>query len=405
MSSAFIGLDLGTTSVKAVAFDDDDRELAAFALPTPTHAVETGAEYDADELWDTACAVLRSITATLLAAGHDIVAIATASMGEAGVLVDGQGAPVAPVIAWFDQRTEPQAQQWTNTVGPEPTVRIAGVPPRPVFGAMKMQWTRDHASGAWDRGRHWLNMADWAGYRLAGQMATDYSLASRTMLFDVAARSWSDELLSLAGISRDRLAPLVQSGAAIGRVHADAAAATGLPTGCVVGAGGQDHVCAALALDVVEPGMLLDSIGTAEAFFLVTDGFDASGRLADAAVGQGVHVVPERTYAMTGLQQGGGRIDARRLELGLSWDDFLGSAEADAIIAEVASHGEVRIAEMLAAAGVTGIRHITTGGGSRNAELIARKQEISGRSIEVADQTQATALGAAMLARRATEAS
>lgn len=398
---AFVGLDLGTTSIKAVAFDADDRELAQAAVPTPTHSVETGAEYDANELWDAACAVLRSVTDSLRETGHHAVAVATASMGEAGVLVDSAGGPVLPVIAWFDQRTEAQATDWLAAVGPELTIRVAGVPPRPVFGAMKMQWTRDAEPDAWARGRHWLNMADWAAFRLTGEMATDYSLASRTMLLDVAGRRWSDELLAAAGLDADRLAPLVQSGTVVGQVHAAAAELTGLPVGCVVGAGGQDHVCAALALGVTEPAMLLDSIGTAEAFFLVTDAFDDSGRLAAAAVGQGMHVEADRTYAMTGLQQGGGRIDARRIELGLSWDDFLGSAEADAIIDEVARDGERRIAEMLAAAGLDTVRHITTGGGSRNSLLLDRKRAVSGRTIEVAAQTQATALGAAMLARRA----
>lgn len=401
MTAAFMGLDLGTTSIKAVAFGENDEELAQAAVPTPTHLVATGAEYDADELWNAACSVLRAVTLSLRESGHEVVGIATASMGESGVLVDGSGRPTLPVIAWFDQRTEVQAETWLRDVGPEPTIRIAGVPPRPVFGAMKMQWTRDHRPDDWAAGKHWLNMADWAAFRLSGEMATDYSLASRTMLLDVGAKRWSDELLGAADLSADRFAPLVQSGSAVGHVHADAAQATELPIGCVVGAGGQDHVCAALALGVTEPAMLLDSIGTAEAFFLVTDGFDATGRLADAAVGQGIHVEPGRTYAMTGLQQGGGRIDARRCELDLEWSDFLGSAEADAVIDAVARDGERRIDEMLVAAEVASVRHIATGGGSDNAQLIAAKRAISGRSIEVAAQTQATALGAAMLARRA----
>ena len=401
MRDAFVGLDLGTTSIKAVAFDQDDRELAQATVRTPTHPVSTGAQYDAEELWDAACSVLRSVTESLRQAGYAAVGIATASMGESGVLVDVHGRPVLPVIAWFDRRTETQVADWLDVIGPEPTVRIGGVPPRAVFGAMKMQWTRDNEPEAWKRGRRWLNMADWAAFRLTGEMATDYSLASRTMLFDVARRCWSDDLLDAAGLSVDRLCPVVQSGSAVGSVTADAAEATGLPAGCVVGAGGQDHVCAALALGVTEPAMLLDSIGTAEAFFLVTDGFDASGRLAAAAVGQGVHVEPGRTYAMTGLQQGGGRIDARRRALGMAWDDFLATSQAAAVVHDVAQDGERRIAEMLDAAGVSSVRHLATGGGSRNDQLIAAKRSISGRDIEVAEQTQATALGAAILGRRA----
>lgn len=403
MADAFIGLDLGTTGIKAVAFDGDDNEIARATLPTPTRSLPHGsAEYDGDELWETAAAVLRTVTSELDEAGHRAVALATASMGEAGVLVDGAGRPTAPIITWFDPRTADQADWWIETVGVERTHRIAAIPPRPVFGATKMLWTKTHWPEAWAAGRHWLNMADWAAYRLTGQMATDHSLASRTMLFDLAARQWSDELVDAAGLDRSMLAPPIESGAKVGTVTADAAAETGLPEGSVVGAGGQDHVCAALALGVTEPGMLLDSIGTAEAFFLVADELDTSGRIAEAGIGQGAHVVPDRTYAMTG-QPGGGRIDSLRQQLGLDWPSFLATPAAERVIDEVATEGQERIDLLVEVTRTGADRHIATGGGSRNAKLIERKQAIGGLHIEVAAQTEATALGAALLGRRAME--
>lgn len=404
MADAFVGLDLGTTGIKAVAFDEDDRELASASLPTPTHRRSTErAEYDADELWSTAAEVLRAVTDEVIASGYAPVAIATASMGESGVLLDGTGRPVAPVIAWFDQRTEEQAQWWAAVVGVERTHRIAAIPPRAVFGAPKMLWTKRNDPAAWAAGRHWLNMADWAAYRLTGEMATDHSLASRTMLFDLANRHWSDELIDAAGLDRSMLAPLIESGRRVGTVTDRAAAETGLPVGAAVGAGGQDHVCAALGLGVTEPGMLLDSIGTAEAFFLVVPDVETSGRLAVANIGQGAHVVPGRTYAMAGLQQGGGRIDARRNELGLGWDEFFATPEAARVIDEVAADGQARIRDLMAATGTATVQHVATGGGSRNSRLIERKRRLGGRPIEVASMTEATALGAARLARRAIE--
>ena len=320
------------------------------------------------------------------------------------MLLDAHAEPVAPIIAWFDTRTEPQAHWWIESVGVEHTQQICGLTPRPVFGAPKMLWTKAHLTDAWGRGRHWLNMADWAAYRLTGQMATDYSIASRTMLFDLANLAWSDELIGAAGLDRSMLAPLIQSGERVGLVTAEAAAQTGLPVGASVGAGGQDHVCAALALGVTEPGMLLDSIGTAEALFLVADGFETGGRLFAAGVSQGAHVEPDRTYAMTGLA-GGGRIDARRQEMDLDWDGFLATEAADAVIDEVAREAQDRIEVMLSAVQMTDgrptdVRHVATGGGTRNLRLIERKRELGGRPIEVAAQMQATALGAAHLAHR-----
>ena len=402
--NAFVGLDLGTTGIKAVAFDGDDRELASAYVPTPTHRLPGGgAEYEADELWSSACDVLRTVAGDLAHGGHRVTAIAAASMAEAGVLVDGRGAPVGPVIAWFDPRTEPQARWWRDNVGVERTQLITALPLQPVFGAAKMLWTKENLPDAWAAGRHWLNMADWAAYRLTGTMATDHSLASRTMLLDLAARRWSDELLDAAGLDSSRLAPLTESGTPVGRITDEASARTGLPPGTVVGAGGHDHVCAALALGVTEPGMLLDSIGTAEAFLLVVDELDTTGRIAAAGIPQGAHVAGGRTYAMSGLAQGGGRIDACRRRLGLDWDAFLATPDAEAVIDTVARDGQARVNALIGATQTPGIRHLATGGGSRNARLIERKTEIGGRPIKLASSTEATALGAAHLARQAAE--
>lgn len=402
MADVFVGLDLGTTGIKAVAFDDDQQPVASATAPTPTRQLASGgAEYDADELWQTACHVLSEVTATLASHGHRAVAVATASMGESGVLVDGGGNPLAPIIAWFDQRTLPQVDWWQAHVGVERTQRMTGLTPRPVFGATKMLWTRSNLRDAWDSSVCWLNMADWIAFKLCGQMATDLSLASRTMLLDVANRTWSSELLEASSLDAGLLAPLVPSGQALGHVLAASAAQTGLPTTAVVGAGGQDHVCAALALDVTAPGMLLDSIGTAEAFFLVTDDFDATGRVASTGISQGVHVAPNQTYAMTGIAPGGGRIDEARIASGLAWDDFMTTAAAQVVIDQLATEGQDRIELLLGATGASVAQHIVTGGGSQNDRLIARKRELGARPIEVAAHQEATALGAALLARRA----
>ncbi len=406
MADAYVGLDIGTTGIKAVAFDEDGRELAAAVRPTPTHRTGSRADFDAPELWETACEVLRETNSRLEAAGHRARAIAPTSMAESGVLLDSAGAPLAPVIAWFDGRTQPQAEWWARHVGVEPTQRIAGVSPQAVFTASKMLWMREHQPDAWAAGCHWLLMADWMAYRLCGEMATDYSLASRTMLFDLAARDWSAGLFEAAGLDRALMAPTIQGGTALGRVHFDAAAATGLPTGATVAAGGHDHVCAAFGLGVTEPGMLLDSIGTAEAFFLVTDELDTSGQVAGKDISQGLHVAPERTFVMTGVPDGGGRIDERRQQLGLDWGEFMSNAARRdgperAVIDELAHDAQARISQLVAITGTTPEQQLVTGGGSRNPLLLAAKRHLSSWPIEVSEHPEATAMGAAMLARAA----
>ena len=395
-----IGLDVGTTSIKAVAFDKQDRELSSASTPTPTTQLSGGgAQHDANELWARSCDVVRQVLDGL---DEQPIGIAVASMGEAGVLIDVEGRPLAPIIAWFDDRSDPQAQWWAEHVGVEKTQRITGLTPKPAFGATKMLWTRQHLPEEWTQGWRWLNVADWITYNLTGEMTTDFSLASRTMLFDVAARSWSQELITASDIDGSLLAPLIQSGATAGTVTPAASEVTGLSAGTVVGAGGQDHVCAALALGVTEPGLLLDSIGTAEALLCVTDGFDSSGRIAGAGISQGAHVEPGRTYAMTGFL-GGGRIDQQRRKLDLDWPRFLRTGEAKAVIDEVAAAGQDRVASIAAAARLDIQRQLVTGGASRINALITAKRSLTNHDLEVVAQPQATALGAAILARRASE--
>lgn len=400
---ALVGLDIGTTGIKAVAFDAAGTELAKVAEETPTHrTADGGGEYLAEEIWDSCCRVIRRVNRMLDEDGHEPVAIAAASIGESGVPLDPNGVATHPIIAWFDRRTEDQVHWWREHVGEERTTEITALPTRPVFGMLKLVWTREHAPEAFARTTRWLNMADYAAFRLSGAMITDHSLASRTLAFDIIEREWSTELLDAAAIPASMLGDLVPSGQVVGHVHDDAASATGLPTGTPVVSGGQDHVCAALALGITEPGDLLDSIGTAEALFMITDGPDCTGPIASAGISQGAHVVPGRTYAMTGLAQGGGRIDSVRRKLGLEWDAFLALAAkggpAHDVVEEVALVSQAAIDRLIEAVGRQPTRHLATGGGARNDLLLERKRAIGGRPIEVPDVGEATCLGAALLA-------
>jgi xylulokinase len=184
----------------------------------------------------------------------------------------------------------------------------------------------------------------------------------------------------------------------VGEVSPVAAEQTGLPIGLPVMAGGQDHVCAALALGVTEPGTLLDSIGTAEAFFLPTREPTYEGPVVDAGIPQGAHVVAGRSYAMWGLNPGGGRIDGVRGTSGLEWGEFLLTDQARSESESLAEDAHDAIEWIVAAVGVPITRHIVTGGGARNPLLITAKQARSALPIEVSDVPQAACLGAAMLA-------
>ncbi len=400
---ALIGLDIGTTSIKAVAFTIGGRELGKALEPTPTRHHPNGhADHAPDELWRVCESVLRSVAESLNTMHAEPVALGCTSMAEAGVLLDRSLEPVYPIIPWFDYRTAAQIEWWLEHVGRDETAAISGVVPHPMFGMPKLMWIRDNEPDAYLAGRHWLNIGDYAEFRLCGAITTDYSLASRTLVLDLVDRCWSDELLAAIGIRSDLLAELVAAGTQLGGLSLDVATTTGLPVGLPIVRGGQDHVCAAVALGVTEPGVILDSIGTAEAFFLARSEPDMSGRLWPDELNQGVHVIPGLTYVMTGTGEGAGRIDAHRSELGLSFDNYLAAAQMPGaereMIESLATDGQQLFERMAWASDVEEVTHLATGGGTRIPLLMQRKREIGGRVITVPDIAEATCLGAATLA-------
>lgn len=442
-----VGVDAGTTRVKAGVYDASGRVLASAAVPTPTSRPQPGrAEHDAEDLWSAAVAVLREVV-DALDAPERIAGIAVASMAEAGVPLDAGGQPTHPVIAWHDQRSAAQAQRITEAVGAARAYAITGLRPQPIYGLCKIAWLAEHAAEAYARTHRWLSVADYLAYRLCGQHATDLSLATRTWALDLRARTWSSELLDAACLPASLFAPLVASGTALGPITDEAARATGLPAHTVVAAGGHDHPCGALAADVVAPGAALDSIGTAESLLLALAAPLDAGDDVVPRYSQGVHVAAERYYVATGIHAGGASIDwaLRLVGAGRERDAV---RDRDAVLAAAAAvppgaHG-LRFAPHLSLAGVvdgapgalvglapdtdaatlvravieglavaahaaldalvahSGLSAAPTvrviGGGARNTLLLRVKSALAGGPLHRPDLTEATSLGAALLA-------
>lgn len=321
------GLDIGTTNIKAVIFDPAGQVVAEASVSTPIHYPQpTWAYYDPAELWQAVVTVLRQATGQIEDAGR-IVSVAVASAGEAAVPLDTQGRPTYDAIAWFDQRTQPQTEWLANTIGKERLFEISGLSLQPIFGLCKLLWIKENQPDAFAHTVRWLNLADYIAYKLCGVPATDYSLASRTLVLDLQKLQWHESLIKEVGLHPDLFAPLCPSGTVLGPVTPETAQETGLPTSVQVAAGGHDHVCGALAVGVTEPGVMLNSMGTAEAIFL-----PLKNPLHDPAMGQqgytqGAHVVAGHYYLLAGLYTSGACVDWLRQVTGSS-DDF------DTLIAE-----------------------------------------------------------------------
>jgi xylulokinase len=263
-----VGIDFGTTNLKAIVFDAAGSVVAGASLPTPWHYPRPGWAYcDPEEMWQTTANAIRNAVAQV-ERPERIVSVAVASIGETGVPLDAHGRPTYDAIGWFDARTKPQAEWLDRQVGRDRIFAITGMSLVPIFSLCKFLWIREHAPEAWARTVRWLNTADYIAYRLGGACATDYSLACRTLTLNLHSLQWEDSLLAELGFAADLMAPLADSGTRLGTVSAEAAALTGLPATACVATGGHDHVCGAMAVGVTRPGLVLNSMGTTEGIFL-----------------------------------------------------------------------------------------------------------------------------------------
>src|SRR5260370_2759438 len=302
-----VGIDVGTTNTKTVIFDVESGHICAVGScrSIARHPVAEWSEFDAEDLWGT---VLQSIQAAVEHCDRPerIRAISVASMGESAFPVDGEGNVLHAAIAWYDQRAVAEAQWWEDTVGQERIFDITGQIPHPMFGVNKLLWLRNHVPQVFERIHHWLSIEDFVLWKLSGSFATDYSIASRTMLFDQRTLTWSEPLLEQAGLPVAWFPPAFPSGTAIGSVSKEVAEQTGLPRQAIVSTGGHDHLCGALAAGATHPGHLLESIGTPSVIMAVSDALRPSPELLAIRYNSYAYVVHNTYFTLGTLNFSGG---------------------------------------------------------------------------------------------------
>ena len=321
-----LGIDAGTREMRVGAFALDGALLALARRPTPTSRPRPGwADVDPDALWEAAAAALREVVAAL-PPGTTPAAVAAATVGEAGLPVDGHGRALRPIIAWFDIRAAHYTRHWEQAVGGARVYAISGQTLDGLFGANKAMWVRDHEPEVWGQAAAWLSTEDWLILKLTGAPATDYSVASRTMLFDRHRREWSAELLAAAGLEASLMPPAGQSGTPAGRVSREAAEATGLAPGTPVFLGGHDHICATFAAGSGE-GLPVDSTGSAEALVASTAMPPEGDRGLAAHVNCYPDVVPGRMALLASVGLAGGLVDWLRREVWRWSEDEAGAYE------------------------------------------------------------------------------
>ena len=445
---AIAAIDLGSTSLKAMIFDLDGRCLATASRPTEQTNPYAAAHpewvfFDPEQIWGGAADACREAVAQL-ADPRSIRGVSITGMGMVGVPVAADGAVLYPFISWQDPRTGAQADLWERAIGAERTFAIAGLPPWAMTGAMRIRWLMEHEPAIIAQADKWLPIEDFVNFRLCGVMATDFSVATCTLLFDQRRRAWSDELVEAAGIPRRLLPDVKPSGTLLGAVCGAAAARTGLPAGTPVVLGGQDHICGTLPVGAWQPDVVLDIMGTWENLMTTVETPRLSWDLGSSGICMQAHVAPARYAAWCGSPsssalewfqrecaagEGGDwtrLMDAARASRpgagGVVFLPYLSAAvcpESDNCalgafvgLSSTTTRGDLCRAvieglnyqfldmarAMEAGLGTRFQRIIATGGATRNAFWVQNKADVAGLPVEVSEIQDASSLGVAMVA-------
>jgi xylulokinase len=262
MINLILSLDLGTSGIKAALFDEQLNLVASSTRGYETRYGDAGAvTQSAADWWAAAIDAVQVLTNS----GTDLSSVA--AVGVSGhmmgaVLLDGDGEVIGEALIHADTRAETEAKDLELRLGMDEVYRISGNRPSPSYSGPKMAWIKSHEREAYDCTAVILNPKDFLNFKLTGVRATDRSDASGTLLYDLAARSWSRELIDASGLDRAKLPEIAQSSEVIGTLGAEVAALTGLPQGIPVAAGAGDGMAAGIGAGSVAPGITYNYLGT-----------------------------------------------------------------------------------------------------------------------------------------------
>ena len=301
-----IGIDASTTATKAVLVDVSGAVVGiasseyGFAQPRPLWS-----EQDPRLWWDGTVAAVREVLRATGTDPADIDAIGLTGQMHGLVLLDSAGEVLRPAILWNDQRTGAECDAIREAVGAQRLVRITGNDALTGFTAPKLVWVRDHEPDVWRRVAHVLLPKDYVRLRLTGGYAMDKADGAGTILFDLAARDWSPEMLEALRIDPAWMPPTSEGPEITGTVSSAAAAVTGLRAGTPVVAGGGDQAANAVGVGAVVPGRMALSLGTSGVVFATT-----SKPLSEPAgrVHAFCHAVPGRWHLMSVMLSAAGSL-------------------------------------------------------------------------------------------------
>ena len=294
------GLDVGTTGCKLSAYDDRGDFIYSSYKEYEVSRHSGEHEIDASVIFDAVCEVIKDVSRKC-----EISAIGITTFGETFVLLDENDTALLPSMLYTDPRGAEECAQLCDTLGEKRVIEIAGVKPHQMYSIAKIMWIKNHKPDVYAKAKKILLMEDYIVYMLTGRACIDYSLAARTMAFDIGKKCWSDEILDAAGIDKSLLSEAVPAFNVAGEIKKEIAESLGIKDGVKIVNGAHDQVAAAVGSGVFCVGQAVDGTGTVECVTPVFDKIPEEEKLYD----EGYSVVPyvfDGTYVCYALSFTGG---------------------------------------------------------------------------------------------------
>ncbi|MEM3562293.1 MAG: xylulokinase [Candidatus Jordarchaeaceae archaeon] len=256
-------VDVGTIGCRTIIFDENGVEISRDYEEYPSIFPRPAwVEQNALDWWRAVCTTSKRAIEKAGIAPEDIVGISVTNQRETTVPVDEDGNPLRNAIVWQDRRTVKQCDEIKRIVGVDEVYRISGLTVDPYFSAPKILWIKENEPKIFNSTYKFMLVHDFIEMKLSNRFVTDWSNASRTLLFDVEKFRWSDKICDALEIPPEKLNESHASGEKIGEVTAKAARETGFAEGTPVITGGGDQQCGALGVGVIKPGRIKATMGT-----------------------------------------------------------------------------------------------------------------------------------------------
>ena len=424
-----LGIDVGTTGVKAAVFTEDGRVLG-YAMETYPISFPDGgyAEQDGELVWDRA---KKAVSGAVAQSGGDIRAVSVSTQGDALLLLDREERVLAPVQLGMDYRAAPQVERLVRERGEKYFFEKTGMPPHPLNFFAKLCWAAQRQPELLEKTWKAVTYADYFMIRFCGKAKLDATMAGRTMAVDLHTGDWDPEILAQAPVRRDQLSEICPSGTAVGVIRPELARELGISGQALLVAGGHDQVCAAIGAGVCGEGIALDSHGTAE---VLSVAFSAP-LLTPEMLREGCpcypHGVPGRYFSFGLNHTGGVSLQWFKELFGYpSYDVLLGSLpeepsplltvprflregaggcftgltlsstkeEMGKSVLEGLAYEMRRFLELFEGFGVPVEELRCVGGGARSPVGLQLKADVYGRPVSTLETREAACLGAALLA-------